>query len=396
MASYALAATATPHSVSAPGIAFAVAPPAGHALSAASLVLTGGADKCGIVYSTASARVCGRLEGAGKALRDGAWVPGGGEALLTGSADGAVRLWTPPSAAASAGAPPGAAVFNYAAARTLRPLGAREDVSGVAAHPLGRYAAVGYSGSAGGGRGRSAAPPAPAVWCFADLETGRVLSTVEVGGGAGGGSGSSSSSSASSSGSGSAAAQCLAPLRFHPDGMLLATFATDGLVRLYDVRSSSVALAWSPPASAGGGAAPLGTCGIAFSESGVHFASGYGSSVCLRDLRKASGEGSDAIVSEWGAGSGSGGAATCLAFDDAGKYLAAGRSDGSCSVYAVGGAGEGAGGGGGGSQALLATPRHHTGSVSGVCWGPQAEALVSVGATDRQLCVYKAAGAGKA
>lgn len=120
-------ASFSPHSPSVPGGIVALTASALPAHAGAGVVLTGGADRTALLFSTAQGRVLARLEGHAKRVSAVAAHPTH-PVLLTGSGDATVKLW---SAAGGDGA--------WALAATLR--AHRGEVSGVSPHPLFPYAA---------------------------------------------------------------------------------------------------------------------------------------------------------------------------------------------------------------------------------------------------------------
>lgn len=307
----------------APGITALAPAPGG---TRAHLVLTGGADKAALVFDVAQGRVAARLLPLhGKRVTDVAWHPSpeASDALFTASADGTVKAWARVGAAGAS-----ADVAEYAPSATLRPHGGRE-VTGLAMHPLGTYAAS---------CGRDGA------WAFSDTHAGRVLASVPVEGAVG-----------------------LEALRFHPDGVLLGIAGSDGRVRVFDVRDQTCAVAF--------GAGTAGVSALAFSENGYHVASASAEGAVLWDLRKVTA--AQDPVKTW-APSAAGAAATAVAFDFSGAFLAAGAADGSVAVWETKDA----------FAQLGATLRHQAGAVSGLAWGAASRTLTSTGATDRAMHVY--------
>lgn len=225
----AVVATFSPHSASQPGITALDVHPS--PARAGALVLTGGADKLGLLYDREQGKVLARLTGHARRVSAVAFHPDR-DVLLTGSHDATVKLWKN-SATASGG-------YEYAAAATLR--AHTKEVTGVSVHPTGDFAVSG---------GRDGA------WAFQDLNAGRMVAVV----------------------GGGAEASPFDAIRWHPDGLLVAAATEAGAVVVYDVRSQAQV------ASLEGHTGPA--TGLAVSENGYHLVScSADATVRLWDLRK--------------------------------------------------------------------------------------------------------------
>jgi pre-mRNA-processing factor 19 len=256
------------------------------------LFLTGGRDNNCAVFDAARGAVCARLTGHDKRVTDVAWHPSATtDVLFSSSADGFVRAWTPKSSGLlSSGGSGGAQALAYAATSKFRPhASAPEGVASFSIQPLGLH------GASVSGAERS--------WAFWDVTRGETLATVPL------------------LPVGAAAVDtALRPqvLRFHPDGVLLATGCSDAIVRIFDLRDYSQAAALGGGAE--GGAATGGVQAMCFSESGIHVVSGGDGGACLWDLRKAGG---DPLLRLWAADGL--GAVKCLDVDATGQYVACGQ-----------------------------------------------------------------------
>jgi pre-mRNA-processing factor 19 len=256
LASYVLAETVPLHKSSTPGIAAL-------ALHAASnRILSGGADKVGVVYDRGASVKLAELKGHTKEVTCVAWASDGA-AALTGSADKSARLW-----AAEDG---GRGGFRLAA--TLADHAGA--VTALAAHPCASLAVT---------------ASADATWAMYDLPTATCLVHV-------------------------ADAGATAPLHaaaFHPDGLILGTGGADGAVRIWDVKSGANAAKFD--GHAGG---PVSS--LSFSENGYYLATGGADGVKLWDLRKLK-----CFSTLTPFGDGAAGGVACVAFDASGHYLAVG------------------------------------------------------------------------
>ena len=130
-------ASFAPHSPSVAGGIVALAASSLPAHAGGGVVLTGGADRTALLFSTAQGRVLARLEGHSKRVSAVAVHPTH-PLLLTGSGDATVKLW----------AAAGAAGSEWSLAATLR--AHRGEVVAVSPHPLHPFAAsVGRDGTLG-------------------------------------------------------------------------------------------------------------------------------------------------------------------------------------------------------------------------------------------------------
>jgi len=217
-----LAPAAAPplHKSSAPGILALSAHP-----RRPELLASAGADKSVVLFDRAGGRRLGELKAHSKEVTSVAFAMAG-DALLTGSADKTVRLWTAT----------GEGEGGYRAGPTLAPHAAA--VTAVSVHPCGSLAA---SFAADGS------------WALLDLPSATVLQAVAGG------------------------AACAAGA-FHPDGMIVGTAGGDSVVRVWDVKSGAAAAAIEGHSG--------GVSALSFSENGYYLASGGGDGVRVWDLRK--------------------------------------------------------------------------------------------------------------
>jgi pre-mRNA-processing factor 19 len=256
IAAFDLAETVPLHKSSTAGIA-ALALHAG-----SNRILSGGADKTGVVYDRSSSSKLAELKGHTKEVTCVAWASDGG-AALTGSADKSVRLW-----AAEDG---GRGGFRLAATFTDH----AGPVTALAAHPCASLAVT---------------ASADATWAMYDLSSATCLVHV-------------------------ADAGATAPLHaasFHPDGLILGTGGADGAVRIWDVKSGANAAKFD--GHAGG---PVSS--LSFSENGYYLATGGADGVKLWDLRKLK---CFSTLTPFGDAGAAG--VACVSFDESGHYLAVG------------------------------------------------------------------------
>lgn len=205
------------HSSGSPGVAsLDVLPSASQALLGSagpaapsglpSLALSGGADGTALLLelpsaadaSVSSGRVIGRLKGHGKRVTAAALVPGAGgaaAACVTGGADGSVRVWTPGTGGSDSWSPAGVVAAPFG--------GAREPVLSLSMHPTLPLACA---SSASG-------------WALLDVSPGAPRGLYASG-------------PVAPSGGGAFTVGLV-----HPDGAIYALGASDGSVRVFDLRS---------------------------------------------------------------------------------------------------------------------------------------------------------------
>ena len=241
------------------------------------VVATCGVDTSCVVFSRSAAKKLSELKGHTKEVGALAFV--GGDPLVSGGADGTVRLWRPKTG--------GDLSSGYSCAAVLKHHHA-SSVTTIAAHPLGQHCA---SGAADGS------------WAFVDVTAAECLSHVND----------AAAATAPHGGLGCAS--------FHPDGLLLGTGSGDGVIRLWDVKTGT-----SPAAMTGhtGGA----VTSLSFSENGYHVASAGGDGVRVWDLRK------QKCILHLAPDAAA--ATTCaVSYDYSGAYLAMGALNGGVSVHAT-------------------------------------------------------------
>lgn len=274
------------------------------------IVATGSADGTISLVDWAGAKSVGSGQGArGKAVHALGWVAGQGSSrmLLSGAADATVKLWS----VSSGGAMSVSHDFTHLHG---------EAVSSVAVHPCQRLFA-------------SAAKDA--TWALVDLQTTSTVYSVE-------------------------GQEKFATIRFHPDGLLLATAGDDAQnsLRIWDVKSKENVMALNSHS------APIAS--IAFSENGYFLASGgRDGSVLLWDLRNLE----QPLLSRADFGATSA-VVECVAFDHSGQYLAFGGKN-VLACYNVLDDG----------FKHAATLSGHKGAVHALAWSRNASVLVS-GASD--------------
>ena len=143
----------------------------------------------------------------------------------------------------------------------------------------------------------------------------------------------------------------LSALRFHPDGLILATGTSTGVVSVYDAKNQSKLQTFTDHTGA--------VTGLAFSENGYHMATSSLDGTCkLWDLRKLQNFATLDI----------GGACSAVAFSDCGQYVAA-ASD-VVQIYKAKKAN------------LVATLEGHSGAINGLLFGADAQWLATA-ASDR-------------
>ncbi len=228
---YTLKGSYTPHDKRKGGggiLALAAYPQAG-----AHAVLTAGADGLAHVVDTASGETLTTLKEGGhtKKITSIASLGASSKCLTASSVDGTVRLWD---------------VERSTCVSTIKHAG----VLSIHMHPSGGFSKYLYSST-------------PSSWCMHDVGSGSETCLVSIGNESAGG----------------------APFTtgaLHPDGLVYATGAENGVVTLWESRSQSLA----GTVSADGASSAVSS--IAFSENGYHMASADADGVKVWDLRKLS------------------------------------------------------------------------------------------------------------
>jgi pre-mRNA-processing factor 19 len=198
----------------------------------ANAVLTAGADGVAHVVDTVSGETLATLKEGGhtKNITSIASLGAASKCLTASSVDGTVRLWD---------------VEHSSCVSTIKHAG----VLSIHMHPSGGFSKYLYSST-------------PSAWCMHDLGGGSESCLVSIGNESVGGSPFTTGA-------------------LHPDGLVYATGAENGVVTLWESRSQSLA----GTVSAEG--APF-ISSIAFSENGYHMASADAEGVKVWDLRKLS------------------------------------------------------------------------------------------------------------
>ena len=327
------------------------------------VAISGGMDGSALVLDIARGAVLARLAGGHAKRVSGVAAHPSRDAFVTASHDGTVKVWSSSSASASSAASSSSSSSaasassalslssSYGVAATLKPHGAgQSEVVGLALHPLGDFAVSG---------GRDG------TWAFSDIGAGRVLSACSMAPG-------------SSAGAGAPPAR-MESLRLHPDGLLAMLGASDGSVRVIDLRTSQQAHAFV-------GHAGAVSC-LAISENGYTLASGGADAAKVWDLRKL------ALVRDLAAPGVGGARAACsaLAFDVTGQFLAVGSAAGVVALYDAKAAGASAA-----ASAAEEAPLPHLRAlaapagahVTGLVWGANARSL-AVASMDRAVLVHR-------
>ena len=146
------------------------------------LLLSSGVDKVAVLYNRKTGKKIGNLTGHSKKVTTVLFHPTQ-EAVLTGSADKTVRLWTGTNA-------------GYDTSYRVRTH--TGEVTGVDLHSSGDY---------------FVSSSLDETWGFHDVRTGSTLLHVQ-----------------------NAKATALNCIKFHPDGLLVGTGTSDSLIRLWDVK----------------------------------------------------------------------------------------------------------------------------------------------------------------
>ncbi|KAE9592361.1 hypothetical protein Lal_00028351 [Lupinus albus] len=277
------------------------------------IIATGGIDTNAVIFDRPSGQILSTLSGHSKKVTSVKFV-GQGESILTGSADKTVRLWQ------------GSDDGNYNCRHILRDHTA--EVQAVTVHATNNYF---VTASLDG------------TWCFYDMSSGTCLTQV-------------SESSGSSEGYTSAV--------FHPDGLILGTGTTEGLVKIWDVKSQANVARFD------GHVGPV--TAISFSENGYFLATAAHDGVRLWDLRKLKNFRNFAPYD-------SDTPTNSVEFDHSGSYLAVAGSD--TRIYQV------------------ASVKHEwncvktfpdlsgTGKATSVKFGPDSK-YIAVGSMDRNLRIF--------
>ncbi|XP_047337261.1 pre-mRNA-processing factor 19 homolog 1-like [Impatiens glandulifera] len=282
-------------------------------LSSKDIIATAGIDANAVIFDRPSGTVLSTLSGHSKKVTSVKFVSRA-DLVVTGSADKTVRVWKESEQG------------NYDCRHVLKDHTA--EVQAVTVHATNSYFVTASLDN---------------TWCFYDLSSGLCLTQVE------------------SPGSGGYTAAS-----FHPDGLILGTGTSDASVKIWDVKSQTVAATFDGHVGA--------VTAISFSENGYFLATAAHDGVKLWDLRKLrnfrtfslydentptqsvdfdhSGSylaiaGADTRVyqvanvkSEWNciktfpdlSGTGK---ATCVKFGDDGKYIAVGSMDRNLRIFGL-------------------------------------------------------------
>ncbi|SAM08568.1 hypothetical protein [Absidia glauca] len=275
-------------------------------------ILTGGMDKHVQIYNKQDGKVVANLTGHTKkvtAVKFRGQQNIEHDVAISASADKHVRVWIP-------GGNKGYQVAHNINAHA-------GEVSSLSVHPSNDYFV-----SAG----------LDSKWSFYDFESGKsLMDTVDQENQSG-----------------------YSAIQFHPDGMLLGAGTVDGVVRIWDVKSQSVAANFADHAGQ--------IQALAFSENGYILATASKDNlVKLWDLRKLSNTKTFTLDEDYKVHS--------LAFDNYGQYLAVGGSD-----VRVLKAKDGS---------PLATFTDNSAEITGLKWSPMADSLLAAG-MDRTVRFYGA------
>ncbi|KAI8343592.1 WD40-repeat-containing domain protein [Chlamydoabsidia padenii] len=276
-------------------------------------ILTGGMDKHVQIYNKEEEKVVANLTGHTKKVTAVKFRGQQGvehDVAISASADKHVRVWIP-------GGNKGYQVAHNINAHA-------GEVSSLSVHPSNDYFV-----SAG----------LDSKWSFYDFESGQALmETVDQDNQSG-----------------------YSSIQFHPDGMLLGAGTTDGVVRIWDVKSQSVAANFADHSGQ--------IQALAFSENGYILATASKDNlVKLWDLRKLSNTKTFTLDSDYKVHS--------LAFDNYGQYLAVGGSDVRILKAKDG--------------SLLSSFTDNSAEITGLKWSPMADSLLAAG-MDRTVRFYGAA-----
>ncbi|XBH96494.1 hypothetical protein VPH35_086865 [Triticum aestivum] len=193
------------------------------------IIATGGIDTNAVLFDRPSGQVLCTLTDHSKKITSLKFVPRD-ELLITGSADKTVRVWQ------------GNEDGSYGCRHTMRDHGA--EVEAVTVHASQKYFATASRDN---------------TWCFYDISTGSCLTQV------GEASGQDAYTSAA----------------FHPDGLILGTGTSEGVIKIWDVKSQTRVAKFE------GEVGHVGTVtAMSFSENGYFLATAALDGVKLWDLRK--------------------------------------------------------------------------------------------------------------
>lgn len=278
------------------------------------LILTGGNDGKAIVFQRSTGKIAAHINGHKSAVVAAKWHPTKEDVLFTASADYTANVWRND----------GAGKYNVLHNLT----GAKDALVGLSVHASGELVATGSKDS---------------TWALYDVTRGGPeLKRMATG-------------------------APMSTVAFHPDGVILAAgSATDGAIRVYDLKACKLAAELK-------GAHSGGITAFAFSENGFHCASAEASGVVkLWDLRKLANFHTINSVSIDGDKAGA--LVSSLVFDDSASYLAAATGS-RVVVYGTK------------SWEEVTNLADHKDRVTGVAFGSQARTIVSV-AMDRNLKVW--------
>lgn len=275
------------------------------------LILTGGNDGQAILFNKSTGKIASHIKGHKSAVTAVNFHPTS-DLLFTASMDHTANIWRNDGS------------NKYVVAHHLT--GARDVVSGLSVHASGDYLTTSSKDGS---------------WSLYDVSTGADLKRV----------------------SGSVSLQTA---NFHPDGLIFAAGGADGQVRLYDVKSCTLATAL-----AGQHAGPIAA--FAFAENGFQCASAEQSGVIkLWDLRKLTSY--HTIVSTAQDGDNVGSVVSSIAFDESASYLAAAVGSRVVVHHAK-------------TFDEVTNLYEHKDRVTGLAWASQARGIVTV-SLDRNLRVW--------
>jgi pre-mRNA-processing factor 19 len=207
------------HSVSVPGILSVDICP-----TDTNKILTGGNDKCAIIFNKDNEQVITSLKGHTKKVTSVIYHPNQ-ENAITASPDSQIRVWHLPTA------------------QTLQIVRAHDGpITAVSLHATGDYVL---------------STSTDEYWAFSDLNTGRILTKVGD----------------------TSTPHALTTAQFHPDGLIFGTGTSDSLIKIWDLKERSNVANF--PGHSGSISA------MSFSENGYYLATSADDSVIkLWDLRK--------------------------------------------------------------------------------------------------------------
>ncbi|KAJ3325886.1 hypothetical protein HDV06_002271 [Boothiomyces sp. JEL0866] len=279
-------------------------------------LLTAGADGSASVVDKSSFKLVASNKAHKKPVHSAKWI-GNADSFLTASADETVKCWTLETAKNG---------YKIKASQTLNAHSG--PVIGVAVHPTNDYFI-----SAG----------EDAVWNFADLERFEVISAVST----------------------PEITAAYSTIQIHPDGLLLGTGSADSVIRLWDIKSKSIAASFTGHTGA--------ISSISFSENGYHVATGSAKDNFVKfwDLRKLT----DFHTLELPHTEGFAGVPS-VKFDHSGKYVGVAYGN-NLSVFAVK------------KWDLISTFEHHLSPVTDFAFGPDAKYIVT-GSKERKVSILTA------